>query len=522
MDASDSRPSPTETDKGNEAATVVVAAAPTPAPISEHSPAALPAPPSSSENITKPTSPALPPSPPPVPPRCLGARGYDGGFYDVGSFFVFRHGPQPQQVSREESPASAEGACGGDLVELFGASPASNSSKATTTVVPSPLHFELLDGLWVRGAAARSKKGEVQGSGPEAAARAFVLLQRQVDFLGRALGCAGSSSPKAKKARSNSGDGDRKGRDESAGAGESGANGVRGGGAGNGVVAELFALSNTDDNDSLQGLVCSGGSLWIGKFGLPPTPPGQDESEVVDLWPRKVARVVGGGSGGGNDPDETVVVRPLEGKPDAVGPLTVLKEENGGGDSSGGGEASEIAAEVARRAHELIGANGAAVSDRRGSGGSGGGGLEDDGAPRGAGRKGKASSVSAMGDSEEDDTEEESVASRGGTLDGREVGDQNGDGAGRDDRCRRARVPPPQRLGRRPRGRCGPEPRQGGGGVGGGGEEVHPAREEPAAGHRAAGAVAHVRGRARPHPRQDAGGERGAGEAGGGLLRGRR
>lgn len=43
---------------------------------------------------------------------------------------------------------------------------------------------------------------------------------------------------------------------------------------------EVFALSNTEDNESLQGLVRSRGSLWIGKFGLPSPPAGEDESEV--------------------------------------------------------------------------------------------------------------------------------------------------------------------------------------------------------------------------------------------------
>lgn len=43
---------------------------------------------------------------------------------------------------------------------------------------------------------------------------------------------------------------------------------------------EVFALSNTEDNESLQGLVRSRGSLWIGKFGLPSPPTGEDESEV--------------------------------------------------------------------------------------------------------------------------------------------------------------------------------------------------------------------------------------------------
>lgn len=123
-------------------------------------------------------------------------------------------------------------------------------------------------------------------------------------ILGQALGCADGPLPKAKKAGGSSSDGesDSKGQDESRGAGDSnGAVGVAGKDAENGVVAangsnekepsqqqqqqgksreELFALSNTDDNDSLQGLVRSGGCVWIGKFGLPPMPPGKDESEV--------------------------------------------------------------------------------------------------------------------------------------------------------------------------------------------------------------------------------------------------
>lgn len=166
---------------------------------------------------------------------------------------------------------------------------------------------------------------------------------------------------------------------------------------------------------------------------------------MVDLWPRKVTRVVGGGE----DPaDPAVVVRALEGKPDAVGPLTVCKEE------SGGGEEGEVAGEVARRTHELIvqaladlrphvppalapleerqiaeGGEGggkakcsglsAASSPRKGANGTagaggGGGSDDDDHGPQTAGRKGKAAPVSATGDSEGDDTEEERPGSAGG------------------------------------------------------------------------------------------------------------
>lgn len=87
----------------------------------------------------------------------------------------------------------------------------------------------------------------------------------------------------------------------SAGAGSAGAHGATGaddaGSGGDGGTAaangkiqdpprqedesqEVFALSNTEDNDSIQGLVRSGGYLWIGNFRLPPAQPGEDESEV--------------------------------------------------------------------------------------------------------------------------------------------------------------------------------------------------------------------------------------------------
>ena len=43
---------------------------------------------------------------------------------------------------------------------------------------------------------------------------------------------------------------------------------------------QCLALSNTDDNESLQGLVRCGGWLWLGTFGLPSVPPGEVDSEV--------------------------------------------------------------------------------------------------------------------------------------------------------------------------------------------------------------------------------------------------
>lgn len=43
---------------------------------------------------------------------------------------------------------------------------------------------------------------------------------------------------------------------------------------------QCFALCNRDDNESVQGLVRSGGCLWLGTFTLPPIPQGEDEDQV--------------------------------------------------------------------------------------------------------------------------------------------------------------------------------------------------------------------------------------------------
>ena len=43
---------------------------------------------------------------------------------------------------------------------------------------------------------------------------------------------------------------------------------------------QCLVLSNTNDNETLQGLVRSDGWLWLGTFGLPPLPPGEVDPEV--------------------------------------------------------------------------------------------------------------------------------------------------------------------------------------------------------------------------------------------------
>ncbi|CAB1096781.1 unnamed protein product [Ectocarpus sp. CCAP 1310/34] len=274
---------------------------------------------------------ARPSSPTPTPPHCLGARGYDEGFCDVGSFFVYQH-----ELRQQQQVVQGNGMM--DL-ELFGAAPPPTQQAPTHL-----LQYKLIDGLRIKYAAAVGGANEVEGNGLEVAGRTFLLLQRQVDSMRRALvSVADSRSPATGPADPAENDEEEEGdnnTDATANGGGGGAaaaaNGKRKQQRPHQAREDLFALSNTEDNESLQGLVRSRGSLWIGKFGLPPTPAGEDESKLVDIWPRKVARFVEDGGGGSF---------PLEGKPNTFGSLTAPEE----GSASRGG-----AVECARRAQRLI------------------------------------------------------------------------------------------------------------------------------------------------------------------------
>ncbi|CAM9243156.1 unnamed protein product [Ectocarpus sp. 4 AP-2014] len=273
---------------------------------------------------------ARPSSPTPTPPHCLGARGYDEGFCDVGSFFVYQHEPrQQQQVVNDNGMMD---------LELFGAAPPPTKQQAPTHL----LQYKLTNGLRIKYAAAVGGENEVEGDGLEVAGRTFLLLQRQVDSMRRALvsvadsrsmGPADTAENDAEEESDNNTDATANG---GGGGAAAAANGKRKQQRPHQAREEVFALSNTEDNESLQGLVRSRGSLWIGKFGLPSPPAGEDESEVVDIWPRKVARFVEDGGSGSF---------PLEGKPNTFGSLAAPKE----GSASRGG-----AVECARRAHGLI------------------------------------------------------------------------------------------------------------------------------------------------------------------------
>ena len=80
----------------------------------------------------------------------------------------------------------------------------------------------------------------------------------QADVIGQALGCVDpcekESTPDAREVTAN-------------GASREGEGGAQ----------ECLALGNTENNESIQGLVRSAGCLWLGVFGLPPVPSGEDE-----------------------------------------------------------------------------------------------------------------------------------------------------------------------------------------------------------------------------------------------------
>lgn len=107
-------------------------------------------------------------APPPAPftSHCLGLRGYDGGFYDVGSFFVFRH-----ELRRQQEQLAKDG---GAFLEVLGAAPPIRTGKG------SPLEYELVEGLRVKVAPPTGGAPAVKGQGSEVAGRAFEVFQRQV------------------------------------------------------------------------------------------------------------------------------------------------------------------------------------------------------------------------------------------------------------------------------------------------------------------------------------------------------
>lgn len=102
------------------------------------------------------------------PPHCLGARAYDGGYFDVGSFFVFHHKPADSQP---------EGKVTGGVVDADRTSiPSPNDAFEQE---PSALGYVLLDGLTVKTRGSKEKK--VEGSGSVGALSAFLELKRQVN-----------------------------------------------------------------------------------------------------------------------------------------------------------------------------------------------------------------------------------------------------------------------------------------------------------------------------------------------------
>lgn len=108
----------------------------------------------------------LPTPPPPEPPRCLGLRAYDGGYYDVGSFFVFH--PEARELPSAEVDLEEAKKDGGV-----------DWSKAR------PFGYQFLGGLRVEN----GRDGhEATGGSSDEALQAFVQLERQVK-IGRKAAC---------------------------------------------------------------------------------------------------------------------------------------------------------------------------------------------------------------------------------------------------------------------------------------------------------------------------------------------
>lgn len=116
-----------------------------------------------------PTPPSTPPPPLPEPPRCWGVRAYDGGYYDVGLFYIFHpEAVSPEDDGEEKRSRMPKGKSqAGDVDE--------DSRKPTSSV--RPFGYRFLEGLKVLDG--RDGK-EATGGSSEAAVQAFVELERQV------------------------------------------------------------------------------------------------------------------------------------------------------------------------------------------------------------------------------------------------------------------------------------------------------------------------------------------------------
>lgn len=146
---------------------------------------------------TSPTPPPPQPPPPPPPPHCYGMRAYDGGYFDVGSFFV---------LHPHEDASASDASGGGGGAPASAAAAASSQSTSESPAVkdgrsgdppltrkreiaaakkqqPSPLGFEFLYGLKIKTSKGKLTDKEMEGQGSEGAMRAFVELERQVGMV---------------------------------------------------------------------------------------------------------------------------------------------------------------------------------------------------------------------------------------------------------------------------------------------------------------------------------------------------
>lgn len=122
---------------------------------------------SSSRTAPMNSPPSTPPPAPPEPPRCWGVRAYDGGYYDVGSFYIFHPEAASAKAGTETEGMSKGKKSTGDA----------GKEPEEPVELSHPFGYRFLAGLKVVDG--RNGK-EIAGGSSDAAVQTFVELERQV------------------------------------------------------------------------------------------------------------------------------------------------------------------------------------------------------------------------------------------------------------------------------------------------------------------------------------------------------
>lgn len=121
---------------------------------------------------------------------CYGVRAYDGGYYDVGSFFVFHEDEQEEQQPEGEgrtSDGSSSNKVDSQVIPAPKFSSHSMSSangelaaRAAVVATATPFGYRFVDGLKVTRAGDEEGGKLVLGAESEVAVQAYTELEKQV------------------------------------------------------------------------------------------------------------------------------------------------------------------------------------------------------------------------------------------------------------------------------------------------------------------------------------------------------